>query len=150
MGYIAFNANTVTAQENGLITGRILNLHSTNINANGLGSSITSTSIVSVFQNTWYTIYSYPANFKIILFMLLLGFENNDGDAQNLSSFFTSPATNAYSSAPTQSAIRVSGSPLLEVQITVGNQLQIRTTSAFATGSSNDVLHFTLINHLGT
>jgi len=81
-------------------------------------------------NNTWYNVTDFAFQYNLVAFLMFLSFENSEGDGNNTTALFMSPANTAYASGAT-TPIKIAGASTLEAQITTSSpyNLQVRTTA---------------------
>lgn len=96
------------------------------------------TSSVTSPGSSWHDVHVF-GQYALTAFMLLVGYENNDGDGANLSAVFVDSGTSSYGEG--FSITQLSGSTTLEVRRSTST-LQVRHSSG---GSTNQFLTWTLM-----
>ena len=97
-----------------------------------------SSTVSNVTNNTWYTVTNFAFQYNLIAFLLFVAFENSSADGNNATAFFMSPATTAYAGGGA-APVKISGATALEAQIVNSGSynLQIRITSGADGGNTS-------------
>jgi hypothetical protein len=116
---------------NGIIRGRT-QLHMNSGNGAGFpfimkGSSVTSPG------STWHTVHTF-GQYELTAFMLMVAYEDNEGDGNNLFALFADSGSGSYGEG--FSITRIHGSSTLECRRD-NRDLQVRHSSGGSTGSKN-------------
>jgi len=152
IGQLVFGTRGVAGDANTVPDERLRINHDGKFTINNGASEYASGTIQYVNQNDWYA--AEPeirwSTYAVVGAFVMVCYEDNNADGNNLGAYFVGPSTSAYAGATTQPFNRFSGSGNLEVKIdqvggTGNRRLQFRCTHSSANGNSNKFLRWAIL-----